>query len=369
MNAISETLSNVALVDIWEAEVGNYMQLLYLFYGIGGLITPILIRPFQLPIPEEAADDPDAYLSFYKPEEVQIQYPYFWITGASIVTGMLFIICYFVNQRNKGSAEKKEANEQEMQIPEVKTPNEKDSPSKVKITIAVGWVTALCHIGSSMHLTLSCFAQAYGVKSVFKMEKKKAALLSGLYWLVYCLGKIVFVFLSTLIGEKSLIYSISSLYFIGIILAFTLANSIEICLWAIPVFYAIGFGPLFNCAIADLEKYFHLTGRHTSIIFIGVCIGESIHVPIVGTFLDNWPDIYLYYTGSLSILFLAGFLVMPFICRALFEKTENPQIQELNVERKTSRFGSLIVPVPERRESIMSLVVPSSDRGSKKSNA
>lgn len=200
------------------------------------------------------------------------------------------------------------------------------------------------------------------------MEKKKAALLSGLYWLMYCVGKIVFVFLSTLIGEKSLIYGVSSVYFIGIILSFTLANSIEICLWIIPVFYAIGFGPLFNCAIADLEKYFHLTGRHTSIIFIGVCIGESIHVPVVGTFLDNWPDIYLYYTGSLSILFLAGFLVMPFICRTLFINSENPKIQELDMEQKTSRFGSLIVPVPERRESIMSLAVSNSDCGRKKSN-
>lgn len=163
-------VSNVALVDIWGTEVGNYMQLLYLFYGIGGLITPILIRPFQLPIPEEAADDPDAYLTFYKPDEVQIQYPYFWITGASIFTGIFFIICYFLNQRNKESNENCKPNGQDGKVPEEKSP-ENDGPSKIKITIAVGWVTALCHIGSSMHLILSEF-DLLKLQFSTKMESK-----------------------------------------------------------------------------------------------------------------------------------------------------------------------------------------------------
>ena len=146
----------MVLIDIWESEVGKYMQILYLAYGIGGLIAPILIRPYQLPIPEEIADDPDAYLTFYKPEDVQIICPYIIISGTSVIIGLAFAFCYYVainEEKKKEKIDEKDSNKQEK--PLGKLSKSSQNISVFKIAVAVGWVALLGHVGFSMQLSFS----------------------------------------------------------------------------------------------------------------------------------------------------------------------------------------------------------------------
>lgn len=129
----------------------------------------------------------------------------------------------------------------------------------------------------------------------------------------------------------------------------------EICVWSVAFLVGFGFGPLFTVAFASLEKYFRVTGRHTSFIYMTVVGGESIHVPIVGTLIDDWPGIYLYYSGTLSALFLGGFIAMPYVCKLLFGDIEESITEKASNVPRSSRFGSIIAPIPDRRASIMSI--------------
>lgn len=373
------------------------MQILYVAFGVGGLIAPIMIRPYQLPIPEECTEDPDRVLDYYKPEDVQIRYPYYIILAMSLAIGISFILCYYFTVHRKKEEEtddekkKEQKAEQETgQEIQLKGATELSPPKDhplIKKAFAVGWVALLGHVGFSMQLILSkqkliifrntCiyiprttmklifgvlfsitvgFGQAFGVKSSLRIEKRKAALISSTYWIAYCSSKIVFVVFSTIIKEKIMVVSSAILLLIGIILSFSLAHSIEICLWSVAFLVGVGFGPLFTVAFASLEKYFRVTGRHTSLIYMTVVAGESIHVPIVGTFIDDWPGIYLYYSGMLSAVFLAGFIAMPYVCKLLFgDAEESTMIDKVTNIPRSSRFGSIIAPVPERRASIMSI--------------
>ncbi|XP_074602739.1 sodium-dependent glucose transporter 1C-like [Brevipalpus obovatus] len=365
MNSLCETASNVVLIDLWGDKVCNYLQILYVAFGMGGLIAPIMIRPYQLPIPEECTEDPDRVLDYYKPEDVQIKYPYYYMLAMSLAIGISFILCYYFtiyrkereSQGQENEREKKEqASEHENGLElQQKSANESSSKehSIIKKAVAVGWVAILGHIGFSMQLILISFGQAFGVKSTLRIEKRKAALISSTYWIAYCSSKIVFVLFSTLIKEKILVIISSLLLLIGIILSFSLAHNIEICLWSVAFLVGIGFGPLFTVAFASLEKYFRVTGRHTSLIYMTVVAGESIHVPMVGTFIDDCPGIYLYYSGALSAIFLATFIAMPYVCKLLFGDPEEPIADKVSNIPRSSRFGSIIAPVPERRASVM----------------
>lgn len=161
------TASNVVLIDLWGEKVSNYLQILYVAFGAGGLIAPIMIRPYQLPIPDECTEDPDRVLDYYKPEDVQIKYPYYMILAMSLAIGISFILCYYSTVyrkkeeegKEKEGEEKKESkfeqeNGQELEQKIANHPPSKD-PSIIRKTVAIGWVAALGHIGFSMQLIIS----------------------------------------------------------------------------------------------------------------------------------------------------------------------------------------------------------------------
>lgn len=129
---------------------------MHLAFGLGGLLTPVMIRPFQLPIPEELANNPDECINFYMPDEVQIKYPYFGLSGLSIVIGIGFAFCYYdaVSKEVKDSIEeKKDENETSEQNGKETSENPAKS-SKLKIAFAVAWVAMLGHVGFSMQQVL-----------------------------------------------------------------------------------------------------------------------------------------------------------------------------------------------------------------------
>lgn len=190
--------------------------------------------------------------------------------------------------------------------------------------------------------------------SSLRMEKRQAALLATVYWIALCISKLVFIVLSRYTGEKILIQSCTLIFLIGSILSLTVANAFEICYWLVAIFFGWGFGPLFVLSYSELEKYFHLTGKHTSVICIAFVVGEAIHVPLVGQFIEKNPDIFLYYGGTLAAVFVMAFIALPFICRSLFGDSDEAKVREITGEYRGSRFGSIMIPVTERRESMMS---------------
>ncbi|XP_074602694.1 sodium-dependent glucose transporter 1B-like isoform X2 [Brevipalpus obovatus] len=371
LNAILETVSCVVIIDVWGKDMGNYMQILYGAFGIGGLITPILIRPFQLPMPEEILDDPDAYLSYFKPEEVLIKYPYFGSSILSILNGIAFFLCYYFYTTPVDTKDEKELSKDT----ETKKPEQDvvslNSPPFYKIAIAVMWVAVIGHLGFAMQLVFTVFAQAYGVMSSLRMEKRQAALIATIYWIAACSSKFGHILLSRYTGQRILNITCVSILSIGVIVCSMLANTFEICYWLVAMCLGLGFGPLFTVAYANLEKYFHLTGKHASCICIVFVLGESIHVPIVGEFMEEYPDLFLYYCATLGTLFVAVFVSFPYVCKLLFGDPEEARLREIATKHRTSRFGSVMIPVTDRRESVMffSSVSPNPRRPSTNSPA
>ncbi|XP_074602664.1 sodium-dependent glucose transporter 1C-like [Brevipalpus obovatus] len=345
-NSVFDLGCHVLLINTWSEKVGNFIQILHMSYGVGSMLAPVLIRPFLLPIPEDLGKDWTTDQSFYSPEDVQIKWPFLVTCTLSIVVGFGFVYSYLKR------TEKNENPEQKTEVTNDNQPKKQDEPPFIRICIAVLWVAILAHLAFSMQLVLCSFAQAFGVKHTFKMEKKSAALIASLFWGAYVIAKFVFVVLSIAIGQKVIVNICCILTGISLILILGLASQYETCLWIASGLLGLGYSPLFAYAYASLEKYFHVSGRFTSFIFLAGILGESSHTTIVGAFMDENPPFYLYYVGILGVMFLIMVIALPFVCNCLFGDSEEKKLDELASRIHSTRLSSIALP-PSIRGSLI----------------
>lgn len=139
------------MTNLWGAErVGNSIQILHMFYGIGALFCPAFVRIFLLPIPDELIDNYEAYKNLYKPEEVQIKWPFFTFGIPSIVIGFCFLYYYFndpYSVDNQGFEEEKPRKSVEGGR-SLDFPRRPSNHSRWKIYLAVFCILGSCY-GSS----------------------------------------------------------------------------------------------------------------------------------------------------------------------------------------------------------------------------
>lgn len=184
------------------------------------------------------------------------------------------------------------------------------------------------------------------------MEKKFAALLTTVFWCAFTLSRVLFVLVSSFLGEHIMVYICLGSMFIGNILSLTVAMSNEIALFASSALLGLGSSPLFGVAFSSLEKFFHMTSRQTSIIFLCGTISCAVHAPIVGLHMDENPNFYLYYLVILASMAIVTALAFPFLCKKLFgdKPSDLPSIPTAH----STRLGSIQM-VGERRKSAISV--------------
>lgn len=146
---------HIALTCLWGPEkVGNSLQILHMFFGFGALFCPAFVRIFLLPIPDGMMDDYEAYKSLYKPEDVQIMWPFIIFGTPSIVFGICFLYYYFNSPYSEAQKEERKEVDKNCKSNEngdsVTSPVKPSNHSKWKIYLAVGLVGALAHLAFAM---------------------------------------------------------------------------------------------------------------------------------------------------------------------------------------------------------------------------
>lgn len=183
------------------------------------------------------------------------------------------------------------------------------------------------------------------------MDKKLAALLTTVFWTAFTASRLLFVVIAVLITEKIMVYICLACLVICNILFLTLAVHSSVFLFIASALLGLGSSPLFGVAFSSLEKYFHLSERQTSMIFLCGTISCAVHAPIVGYFMDANPQIFSQYLVSLAILLVILVVLFPVICGKLFGNQPN-QMDILSAAHGT-RLGS--INMASRRSSAISI--------------
>lgn len=151
------------------------------------------------------------------------------------------------------------------------------------------------------------------------MDKTSSALLVTAFWTCFSFFKMVFIPLALYFGEKRMTIFNLLLMLTSVIIMVPHAAYNQLCIWISVILLGMGYSPLFAIAYSSLESHFTVTAKQTSIVFVTGVLGESIHPPLVGHFIDKNPNIFIYYLGATSLLFLITMFILPIICEKLFK--------------------------------------------------
>ncbi|XP_074605019.1 sodium-dependent glucose transporter 1C-like isoform X2 [Brevipalpus obovatus] len=330
---ILDLYCNLSMLHIWGKKSSNFMQALSMCFGIGSLITPMIASPFFLPLVNENVSNSTigtSSRSSFKPEDVKVQFAFMIIGGYVTIIGLLFSY-YCVLDLRSGFTRS--------------TRTRRESSSKMSESIpvwkqysAVSMVALMAHLMFGMEGIIGNLAPAFGVKSDLKMNKKSAALLVTAFWTCFSFFKIAFVPLTLFFGEKVMTYTSLLIMLSGVILMVPHASYNQLCTWISFILLGIGDSPLFAIAYATLERFFPVNTRQTAIIFVGGVIGDSIHPRIIGSFMENSPNIFVYYLGSFAFFSIIIMFMFPFVCNWLFKKQPKKMTPEKNAFMASKDF-------------------------------
>lgn len=98
---------NLSILHLWGDKSSNFMQALHMCFGIGCLLTPLITRPFYLPL---VSDDnltnstliDSAPAPQFSPDDVKIQYAFVIIGGYCVFVGLIFFY-YFLQDNHSRS--------------------------------------------------------------------------------------------------------------------------------------------------------------------------------------------------------------------------------------------------------------------------
>ncbi|XP_074595425.1 sodium-dependent glucose transporter 1-like [Brevipalpus obovatus] len=314
---------NLSILHIWGDKGSHFMQALHMSFGIGALITPLIASNFYLPLSQseeglaDMSADPNSTGQVghdFLPEDVRVQWAYMIIGVYILLNGAIFGY-YFLTELGAKSSDSS--------IKDTKDETSVEIPAWKKYSAAAA-VAILAHIAFGVEFILGNLAQAFGVKSELRMDKTSSALLVTAFWTFFSFFKMVFVPLALYFGEKRMTIFNLLLMLASVIIMVPHAAYNQLCIWISVILLGMGYSPLFAIAYSSLESHFTVTAKQTSLIFVTGVLGESIHPPLVGHFIDKNPNIFIYYLGAISTLFIITMFILPIICDKLFKQYKKP---------------------------------------------
>ncbi|XP_015781430.1 sodium-dependent glucose transporter 1-like [Tetranychus urticae] len=331
---ILDIYCNVIILRIWGAKGINWLQVLHMCYGVGALITPIFTRPFLLPntgqlrdlestnatfIGNDTVSDDNKYIGGYPPDQVKVQYSFLILGGILVLVSVPVFFCYLYERNLK--AGKDEDEDKEVDGNAVKT-------SKIKKVIAIVMVAILANLTFGSEAAIGNLCTAFAVKADLKMEKQIAVLLATVYWSTFSFYRLIFIPLTLLIKESRLFHFNLLIILGGVVALVPNAASKAIYAWIAFVMLGIGYSPVFSISFASLEKYFHMSNSITSFILVCGTLGETIHTAILSVYIDRHPIIFVYYIGSMSLVYVAISAILPYYLRKIATKRVENSIRK-----------------------------------------
>ncbi|XP_015781897.1 sodium-dependent glucose transporter 1-like [Tetranychus urticae] len=306
---IFDIFTNTYTLAIWGDKATNYVQILHGSFGLGSLLTPLLIKPFLLPLAQNEGNETqsDAFLGDYTPDDVIIQYPFIVVGVLLIFASSGFLVFHF----------KRKSSEKDKQSVDVKP--EVDHP-KWKIVVSLTALALIAHTTFGVETLIGSLAPSFVVISDLKMSKQDGANMVTMFWSLFTFYRLFFIAATSCIKERYMMYFNYCILITAIVMMCISGAYNQLIAWISIGLLGIGFSPTFSVSLGLLQKYINISNKYASFIFITAAVGESIHPWIVTKFMDSMPAFFIYYTAAVSFGQLALCFILPFILKSIFRK-------------------------------------------------
>lgn len=309
---VVDNLAQILTIRHYEqTNVNPYLQALHGAFGIGALISPLIIAPF---LQKSGPID-------------QWHYAY-WIIGCLHIPNFIWILLYAIRDECcSKKIQKVNLENKESAIEGIIPTNDKPKGSE-KLTLETGAILALItafivlYVGSesAFGAYLHTYASLY-----LNFPKDIAAYLNSVFWASFAFGRICGIPLSLKFTPLEMIFSdlIGCIGSLTLILVF---NKSSLILWIGSILFGICVGTIYPSAIAYTEKHISITGKRMSILAVGGASGDAIIPLVIGYSISpEWFGPIGFISISLVVVILAsilfGFIALYVKCQP--KKTEN----------------------------------------------
>lgn len=269
-----DSIGNLTILHMFGNECEIFMQLLHGAFGFGGIIGPIIMRPFLLPLQDcvSSADfiqnvttTTQSYTCDYSPDELLIQSGYQIVAVYNVCISALFLylFTYYRQTPPHPSRDKSDVDGHSSRPPLNK---------KVKYVVVV-LTTLFLHVYYGLEIAMASFLTTYSVKSDLNLSKKTGAAITSLYWSTFTFARVAAAFYSALGARKNIIIGLV-LVVIANLFLITGGNSYSWCLWVGGGIIGTGMSSIWPSMLAYIEGYFPLTNKIASGFTVFACVGK-----------------------------------------------------------------------------------------------
>ncbi|KAI1285404.1 hypothetical protein HDE_11786 [Halotydeus destructor] len=249
-----DNVNNVFCLHLWGKENQPFMQSIHFMFGVGGLVSPLIVSPFLAPRPDlstysnaTAPVDESLVCSLI---DVDLRWPYVMVAVYTELVA-LYTMCLFLFYReNTPHPSRLEEN------------TGKNASSKINMSVRnLIWVlvAAFTHIVLGMETAISNVLTSFAVMSDLRLTKVTGAYITSAYWFAFTFFRIAAVVYINYVGPFcNLIFELSLIAAANVFLM-PWANSVEWCLWVGAISLDLAYLPFSPPCLAFLRNIFRST--------------------------------------------------------------------------------------------------------------
>ncbi|GFU24416.1 sodium-dependent glucose transporter 1 [Nephila pilipes] len=317
---VLDTGGNVCCLNIWGKDSGPIYQALHFIFGLGGLIGPLVAAPFvghyvklessnefEVSTNTSSIGQSLANNSFLIVEGVPpVTYAFTAIGCFALLVTVLFLVVCIISP--------------------VDNQEQQDSSAQVRerslsfILLIVFLNIVLVFVETGTEVGYAQMLASYVVKGPLKLTPTIGSYMTSAYWAAFSVSRFASVFLAIFFSNLQLIVFDVVVSAIGAAVLVFFGASNEWAMWLATILLGVGIASFFPSAIGWIESYITVTNKMASSFCVGAAFGQMLIPYIIGSYIEEMPDILIYIEVASCVLSAAIVLIMWLILRKKKEK-------------------------------------------------
>ncbi|KAK3588132.1 hypothetical protein CHS0354_012188 [Potamilus streckersoni] len=330
------------IMDMWETDGAPYIQAIHFAFALGGIISPQIIEPFlTAPTLENFTDkftlshvihsNNVSYLTSNNSlsnddssngtesdfihlsldgQVTYVQYGYL-ITSSLVALCSIPLLVSFFKQTEKLSGS---TNEDKI----TKKDDAVNISLRLKIPVLI-LISIIFHCYVGMESSFANYLMTFCLRRL-KWSKEKGSAASSLYWVGFCVGRFLGIFLARVLQSTTIMVTFSimiMLSFIGLLLGSMFYLQPVVLVFS--TFVGFAFSPIFASVFSWTEERFPpVSGRIISLFLLSSSTGGAT-VPIyLGYLMEHYTAMsFVYVMSGLSIFYFFIIIVVLIIAKVV----------------------------------------------------
>jgi len=293
-NGCFHTATNPLLLRIWEGRNSSpYMYAMHFCFGLGGLLAPVLAKPF---LKEDSVGEvlDENGNEVFRGEESYYEECDFWtiktlypIIGFCMVLAIPGYIYYFVQELK---IEKKNTNAKTDNLSKDDEEDKNESSCKKYLLIVLMAVFYFNFAG--LETSYRTFTSAFAVSCSLNLSRHQAADVLAVFYSTFATFRALIIPLSAFVSPTLFLWSSLTMICIATVSLSLWAETSLICLKVGVALAGAGVASLFASGMLWMKQTIPVTNKVGSVITMSCSVAAQVYCMVIGSYVEEQPMLF-----------------------------------------------------------------------------